>query len=92
MLWISAIAGAGKTVFAAFIIAHCRELVKPPTKRPVLYFFFKNTDDEKDSLLLMTRSFLHQLYVSFGADDLNHDLELLKDGSGRESMLSDERA
>lgn len=37
-------------------------------------------------------SFLHQLYVSFGADDLHHDLGLLKDESGKESMLSDERA
>lgn len=92
MLWISAIAGAGKTVLAAFIIAHCREHVSPSAKRPILYFFFKNTDDEKNSLLSMTRSFLHQLYVSFDTDDLNDDLASLKEDSGKDVMLSDERA
>ena len=92
MLWISAIAGAGKTVLAAFIIAHCRAQLKLSAERPVLYFFFKNTDDEKNSLLSMTRSFLHQLYVSFDTDDLNHNLTSLKEESGKDSMLSDERA
>ena len=92
MLWVSAIAGAGKTVLAAFIIARCREHVNPLSKRPTLYFFFKNTDDEKDSLLSMTRSLLHQLYVSFGTDDLNDDLTSLQEGSGKDAMLSDERA
>ena len=92
MLWVSAIAGAGKTVLAASIIAHCRARINSSTKRPILYFFFKNTDDEKDSLLSMTRSFLHQLYSSFGTDDFNHDLASLKEGSGKDTMLSDERA
>lgn len=39
----------------------------------------------------MTRSFLHQLYVSF-RDDFYHDLTSLKEDSGKDSMLSDERA
>lgn len=92
MLWISAIAGAGKTVLASFIIARCRAQMKPPTERSILYFFFKNTDDEKDSFLSMTRSFLHQLYVSFGTDDFNHDILSLKEDSGQDRMLSDKRA
>lgn len=92
MLWVSAIAGAGKTVLAASIIAHCQVQIKPLVKWPVLYFFFKNTDDEKDSILSMTRSLLHQLYISFSANDLNHDLIVLKENSGKDSMLSDERA
>lgn len=92
MLWISATAGAGKTVLAASIIAHCQAKIKPSAKEPVLYFFFKNTDDEKSSLLSMTRSFLHQLYVTFATDDLSNDLASLKDNSGKDCMLSDERA
>lgn len=92
MLWVSATAGAGKTVLAAFIIAHCRAHIHPSAQKPLLYFFFKNTDDEKDSLLSMTRSFLHQLYVSFSTEDFVSDLMSLKEGSGKDSMLSDKRA
>lgn len=92
MLWISAIAGAGKTVLAASIIAHCQAKIKSSAKESVIYFFFKNTDDEKNSLLSMTRSFLHQFYISFGTDDFRNDLASLKDNSGKDYMLSDERA
>lgn len=92
LLWISAIAGAGKTVLSAFIINHCQELNKPPAPKPVLYFLFKNTDDEKNSLLSMTRSLLHQLYNSLGTDHLRDDLASLADDSGKDRMLNDERA
>ncbi len=89
ILWVSAIAGAGKTVLSAFIINHCQE---SSTTGSVLYFFFKNTDDEKNSNLSMTRSLLHQLYVSRGTEDLKDDLLALKDDSGKDRFLSDERA
>lgn len=92
VLWVSAIAGAGKTVMSAFIIRHFRVLPQPPTTTPILYFFFKNTDDEKNSVLSLTRSLLHQLYISLHTDELSSDLASLKDDSGKDSMVSDESA
>ena len=92
MLWVYAIAGAGKTVLAGSIIAHYQTQSTLLVTKPLLYFFFKNTDDEKNSLLSMTRSFLHQLYVSAGNDELNGDLISLKEGSGNDNMRSDEQA
>lgn len=89
---MSTIAGADKTVLTASIIKHCEVRITSSVKTLVLYFFFKNTNGEKDSLLAMTRSFLHQLYVSSGTEDFRNDLASLQENSGKDSMLSDERA
>ena len=86
MSWVFAIAGAGKTVVSAFIIGHCQAFFKAPVTS-VLYFF-KNTDDEKNPLLSLTRSLLHQLYVLLRTDELSDDLASLKDDSGKDRMLS----
>lgn len=92
MLWVNAIAGAGKTVLAGSIVTHCQAQNTSSAVRSVLYFFFKNTDDEKSSLLSMTRSLVHQLYVSAGNNGLDGDLDTLKEDSGNDSMRSDAKA
>lgn len=65
-LWVYAIPGAGKTVLAAFLIDSQTSIF---SGAPLLiYFFFKNTDADKNTPTAAARSLLFQLYrhlVSF---------------------------
>lgn len=58
-LWIYAQPGAGKTVLAAFLIDHIALHQQPCC---VLFFFCKDTDDDKRSSIAIARSLLYQLF------------------------------
>ena len=88
MLWLTGIPGAGKTVLSSFVINTCSEGSVPST--PTLYFFFKMTDSDKNSVLAVTRSLVYQLYSLFPAN-LCADIVSLRDGSGKDKALSDQR-
>ena len=90
MLWLSGIPGAGKTVLSSFVIDKCSEISSKKPLASELYFFFKMTDSDKNSVLAVTRSLVYQLYSLFPAR-LASDIISLKDGSGKDNALSDQR-
>ena len=63
LLWICAIPGAGKTVLASYLIDQAvqKSSDNPPN---VLYFFFKNTDKDKNTPLAAAKALIHQLLQS----------------------------
>ena len=89
MLWLTGVPGAGKTVLSSFVINMCLKSSGKPSV-PVLYFFFKMTDSDKNSVLAVTRSLVYQLYSLFPAS-LCADIVSLRDESGKEYALSDQR-
>ena len=54
----------------------------------MLHFFFKLTDNDKNSVLAVTRSLLFQLYSLFPAT-LSTEIVALRDNSGKEKALSE---
>ncbi len=90
MLWLNGVPGAGKTVLSSFVINRCSEVSGKKPSTPVLYFFFKLTDSDKNSVLAVTRSLIYQLYLFFPAS-LSADIVSLRDGSGKNKALSDQR-
>lgn len=87
-LWIYAIPGAGKTVLTSFLIDS-----QSSTSRdaPLLvYFFFKNTDADKNTPTASARSLLYQLYKHIGPnyDDLVNNLHEVIDNSGQAKSKS----
>ena len=90
MLWLTGVPGAGKTVLSSFVINKCSESLNTRPSAPVLYFFFKATDSDKNSVLAVTRSLVYQLYLLFPAR-LCPDIVSLKDNSGKDNALSDQR-
>ncbi len=89
MLWMTGVPGAGKTVLSSFVINTCFKVLGKEPSRPILYFFFKNTDSDKNSVLSATRSLLFQLYSSSPAN-LSADIMSLRDDSGKEKALSEQ--
>ena len=59
------------------------------TSPPILHFFFKLTDNDKNSVLAVTRSLLYQLYSLFPAT-LSTEIIALRDNSGKERALSEQ--
>ena len=59
LLWIYAQPGAGKTVLTAFLIEH---LALHQRLGFVLFFFCKDTDDDKRTAIAIARSLLYQLF------------------------------
>lgn len=59
-LWIYAIPGAGKTVLTAFLIDSQTTIF--PAAPLLIYFFFKNTDADKNTPTAAARSLVYQLY------------------------------
>ena len=59
-LWIYAQPGAGKTVLAAFLVDH---FALRQNSGCVLFFFCKDTDDDKRTPVAVVRSLLYQLFV-----------------------------
>lgn len=59
-LWVYAIPGAGKTVLTAFLIDSRTSIF--PAAPLLIYFFFKNTDADKNTPTAAARSLLYQLY------------------------------
>ena len=90
MLWLTGVPGAGKTVLSSFVINTCFKVSGKKPSPPVLYFFFKMTDSDKDSVLAVTRSLVYQLYSLMPAS-LCADIVSLRDESGKEKALSDQR-
>ena len=90
MLWLTGIPGAGKTVLSSFVINRCFEVSGKKPSASVLYFFFKMTDSDKNSTLAVTRSLIYQLYSLFPTS-LCADIVSLRDESGKEKALSDQR-
>ena len=90
MLWLTGIPGAGKTVLSSFVIDKCSEISYQKPLASELYFFFKLTDGDKNSVLAVTRSLVYQLYSLFPAR-LASDIISLRDGSGKDHALSDQR-
>ena len=90
MLWLTGVPGAGKTVLSSFVINRCFEISGNKPSPPVLYFFFKMTDSDKNSVLAVTRSLVYQLYSLMPAS-LRADIGSLRDESGKEKALSDQR-
>ena len=90
MLWLTGIPGAGKTVLSSFVVDRCSEISCQMPLVSELYFFFKMTDSDKNSVLAVTRSLVYQLYSLFPAR-LASDIISLRDGSGKDHALSDQR-
>ena len=86
LLWLTGVPGAGKTVLSSFVINEISNESKSP---PILHFFFKLTDNDKNSVLAVTRSLLYQLYSLFPAN-LSTEIIALRDNSGKERALSEQ--
>lgn len=89
MLWLTGIPGAGKTVLSSFVINRCSEVSSEKPSPPILYFFSKNTDSDKNSVLSVTRSLVFQLYSLFPAN-LSAELISSSNNSGKEKALSEQ--
>ena len=85
-LWLTGVPGAGKTVLSSFVINEISNESKSP---PILHFFFKQTDNDKNSVLAVTRSLLYQLYSLFPTT-LCTEIIALRDNSGKERALSEQ--
>ena len=85
-LWLTGVPGAGKTVLSSFVI---NEISNESKSSRVLHFFFKQTDNDKNSVLAVTRSLLYQLYSLFPAN-LSTEIIALRDNSGKERALSEQ--
>ena len=90
MLWLTGVPGAGKTTTSSFVISKCSEISDQKPSAPTLYFFFKMTDNDKNSVIAVTRSLVYQLYLLFPAS-LCADILSLRDGGGQDKALSDQR-
>lgn len=89
MLWLTGVPGAGKTVLSSFVIDRCSKVSSTEPSSRILFFFFKNSDSDKNSVLALTRSLLFQLYSLFPTK-LSTDLISSRDDSGKEKALSDQ--
>ena len=85
-LWLTGVPGAGKTVLSSFVI---NEISNESKSSRILHFFFKQTDNDKNSVLAVTRSLLYQLYSLFPAN-LSTEIIALRDNSGKERALSEQ--
>lgn len=73
LFWIYAQPGAGKTVLAAFLVDHFSDSHNPH-QAPVLYFFCKNTDAEKNNPSAIIRSLLYQLFQALGKRSMSSSM------------------
>ena len=89
LLWIYAQPGAGKTVLAAFLVDY---FGLNQQSACVLYFFCKDTDDDKRTSVAVARSLLYQLFRALRERDrvsaLAEDLSLAMDESGHKTALN----
>ena len=88
ILWLTGVPGAGKTVLSSFVISRFSEVSDKKPSTPTLYFFFKMTDNDKKSVIAVTRSLVYQLYLLSPAS-LCADILSLRDGGGQDKALSD---
>ena len=90
MLWLTGVPGAGKTILSSFLISRFSDVSDKKPSTPTLYFFFKMTDSDKNSVIAVTRSLVYQLYLLSPAS-LCADILSLRDGGGKDKALSDQR-
>lgn len=88
-LWIHAQPGAGKTVLAAFLVEY---FAYPQQSGCALFFFCKDTDDDKRTPIAVARSLLYQLFHALReramVSALNEESCLAMDESGHKIALS----
>ena len=89
LLWLTGVPGAGKTVLSSFVINKFNAASSESNSPPILHFFFKLTDNDKNSVLAVTRSLLYQLYSLFPTT-LSTEIVALRDNSGKERALSEQ--
>ena len=89
LLWLTGVPGAGKTVLSSFVINRCSKVFRNEDFPPILHFFFKSTDNDKNSVIAVIRSLLYQLYSLFPAK-LSLEIISLRDNSGKERALSEQ--
>ena len=89
MLWLTGVPGAGKTVLSSFVINRCSAISSNLPLTPTLYFFFKMTDNDKNSVIAVTRSLVYQLYLLAPAR-LCADILWLRDRGGKDKALGDQ--
>ncbi|CAN9204194.1 unnamed protein product [Alternaria alternata] len=58
LLWLNGKPGSGKTVLASFVVEEARKLETSPT---VLFFYFKQEDNDRNNFLSMARTLLSQI-------------------------------
>ena len=90
LLWVSGIPGSGKTVLSSYVIDNCLKASNHGPLPRILYFFFKQTDSDKNSTLSVARSLIYQLYT-FLPSVLTDDIIASKDASGKDRCLNHER-
>lgn len=73
LLWIYGQPGAGKTVLSAFLIDHLSHS-QGSCLSPVLYFFCRNTDTEKDNPIAVLRSLLYQLFQALRRQSMSSSM------------------
>ena len=89
MLWLSGVPGAGKTVLSSFVVSKCSEVSDQKPSTPTIYFFFKMTDSDKNSVIAVMRSLVYQLYLLSPAS-LCADILSLRDGGGKDKALNEQ--
>lgn len=86
LLWIYAQPGAGKTVLSAFLIDRYND-GQGLRQLPVLYFFCRNTDAEKNKQFAILRSLVYQLFQALRtrsmSSSMSNDLALALAESGQ---------
>ena len=91
VLWIYAIPGAGKTVLASYLVDCANRSENKHIKpHPVLYFFCKNADADKNNPLAIAKALAHQLFQSpqIVQSDFMKDLKFLMDQGGRTRAIN----
>ena len=88
-LWIHAQPGAGKTVLAAFLVDH---FALRHQSGAVLFFFCKDTDDDRRTPIAIARSLLYQLFYVLrergNVSALAQEISLAIEESGHKAALS----
>ena len=88
-LWIYAQPGAGKTVLAAFLVDH---FALHQQSGCVLFFFCKDTDDDKRTPIAIARSLLYRLFHTLREratiSSLTEELSLAMEESGHKTALN----
>ena len=89
LLWMYAQPGAGKTVLAAFLVDH---FTLRQQSGCVLFFFCKDTDDDKRTSIAIARSLLYQLFHALREratiSALTAELSLAMEESGHKTALN----
>lgn len=91
LLWIYAKPGAGKTVLSSYLIDHYQQQRTNSMSYKVIYFFCKNSDEDKNTATSIIRSLLYQLLEVIEAPEycgtMSQDIEAAMNKSGQHRAL-----